>query len=60
MSVTSVPVSSTARAILCGVATAVMAELRRRDHESLVDEDLRPDRMVDGHQREMIVVIDLP
>ena len=35
-------------------------EFRRRNHESLIDEDLRPDRVVDSHERQMIVVIHLP
>ena len=36
------------------------SESRRRNHESLIDKDLRPDRVVHRHERQIIVVVDLP
>ena len=36
------------------------AKFRRRNHEALVDKNLRAGRMIDRHEREIVVVVDFP
>ena len=36
------------------------AKFRRRNHETLVDKNLRARRMVHRHEREIVVVVNLP
>src|SRR5208282_1916011 len=36
------------------------AQLQRRNYETLIDKNLRAHRVVDGHERQIVVVINLP